>query len=52
VLSLQNDVGLLAEEFDTDRKRQCGNISQLLSHVALINTACFFDDAKHSLHAS
>lgn len=51
VLSIRNDLGLIAEEFDTERKRQCGNFPQVLSHVALINTACFFDDAEHSLHA-
>ncbi|MDR5883555.1 glycoside hydrolase family 15 protein [Caballeronia sp. LZ032] len=51
VLSLRNDLGLLAEEFDTKRQRPCGNFPQLFSHVALINTASFFDDEQHSLHA-
>ena len=51
VLSLQSDLGLLSEEFDAGRKRQCGNFPQVFSHVALINAACFFDDAEHSLHA-
>ncbi|SAL01210.1 glycoside hydrolase 15-related [Caballeronia pedi] len=51
VLELRNDVGLLAEEFDTALQRQCGNFPQVLSHVAFINAARFFDDAGHSLHA-
>ncbi|BBU33532.1 hypothetical protein BTHE68_72660 (plasmid) [Burkholderia sp. THE68] len=51
VLELRNDVGLLAEEFDTALQRQCGNFPQVLSHVAFINAARFFDDAGHSLHS-
>jgi GH15 family glucan-1,4-alpha-glucosidase len=39
LLSLRNDVGLLAEEFDPRLGRQVGNFPQAFSHVALINTA-------------
>ena len=39
VLSLRNDVGLLAEEYDTREKRFVGNFPQALSHLALIGTA-------------
>ncbi|SFK64419.1 glycoside hydrolase family 15 protein [Methylocapsa palsarum] len=39
LLSLRNDVGLLAEEYDTGRGRQLGNFPQAFSHLALINTA-------------
>jgi GH15 family glucan-1,4-alpha-glucosidase len=39
LLSLRNDVGLLAEEYDPHDKRQLGNFPQALSHLALINTA-------------
>lgn len=39
LLSLRNDVGLLAEEFDPHDKRQLGNFPQAFSHVGLINTA-------------
>jgi len=39
LLSLRNDVGLLAEEFDPHLWRQLGNFPQAFSHVALINTA-------------
>lgn len=39
LLSLRNDVGLLAEEYDTTTRRQLGNFPQAFSHVGLINTA-------------
>jgi GH15 family glucan-1,4-alpha-glucosidase len=39
VLSLANDVGLLAEEYDTGAKRLVGNFPQALSHIALVNAA-------------
>jgi hypothetical protein len=39
LLSLRNDVGLLAEEYDPHARRQAGNFSQAFSHVALIGTA-------------
>jgi len=39
VVAVANDVGLLAEEFDSIAKRQAGNFPQALTHIALINTA-------------
>ena len=39
LLSLCNDVGLLAEEYEPRSGRQLGNFPQAFSHVALINTA-------------
>jgi GH15 family glucan-1,4-alpha-glucosidase len=39
LLSLANDTGLLAEEYDSKRKRQVGNYPQAFSHIALIGAA-------------
>jgi GH15 family glucan-1,4-alpha-glucosidase len=39
LLALQNDVGLLAEEYDPENRRFVGNFPQSFSHVALINSA-------------
>ncbi len=39
LLSLRNDVGLLAEEYDPAAGRLVGNFPQAFSHVPLINTA-------------
>jgi GH15 family glucan-1,4-alpha-glucosidase len=39
VLAIRNDVGLLAEEYDSRLRRMVGNFPQAFSHVALINTA-------------
>ncbi|MCK1740551.1 glycoside hydrolase family 15 protein [Bradyrhizobium sp. 139] len=39
VVGVANDVGLLAEEYDSDARRQTGNFPQALTHIALINTA-------------
>ena len=39
LLSLRNDVGLLAEEYDPRLKRQVGNFPQAFSHIALLSTA-------------
>ncbi|MBA2623027.1 MAG: glycoside hydrolase family 15 protein [Chthoniobacterales bacterium] len=39
LLSLRNDVGLLAEEYDPRAGRILGNFPQAFSHVALVNTA-------------
>jgi GH15 family glucan-1,4-alpha-glucosidase len=39
LLSLRNDLGLLAEEYDPSQKRQIGNFPQAFTHVALVNTA-------------
>ncbi|MBR0819569.1 glycoside hydrolase family 15 protein [Bradyrhizobium liaoningense] len=39
VVGIANDVGLLAEEYDSGARRQTGNFPQALTHIALINTA-------------
>ena len=46
VVAIANDLGLLAEEFDTAAGRQTGNFPQALTHIALINTAHNLSDAK------
>ena len=38
-MSVRNDVGLLAEGYDTGQKRLAGNFPQAFSHVGLINSA-------------
>jgi len=44
LLSLRNDVGLLAEEYDLQARRQVGNFPQAFSHLALIGTALSLHD--------
>lgn len=39
LLSLRNDLGLLAEEYDPVAKRLLGNFPQAFTHVSLVNTA-------------
>jgi len=38
LLRVRNDLGLLSEEYDPDRRSLTGNFPQALSHVALVNT--------------
>jgi GH15 family glucan-1,4-alpha-glucosidase len=46
VVAIANDLGLLAEEYDSGAQRQTGNFPQALTHIALINTAHNLSDAK------
>ena len=39
LVGLQNDVGLLSEEYDPAAKRLVGNFPQAFTHVALVNSA-------------
>jgi GH15 family glucan-1,4-alpha-glucosidase len=48
VAAVANDLGLLAEEYDTQAQRQTGNFPQALTHIALINTAHNLSVAKHA----
>jgi len=50
LLSLRNDVGLLAEEYDPSSNRQLGNFPQAFSHLALINTARNLTGASGPVH--
>lgn len=39
LIKVENDVGLLSEEYDTRRGELTGNFPQALSHIALVNAA-------------
>jgi GH15 family glucan-1,4-alpha-glucosidase len=39
---LQNDVGLMSEEYDPVARRQLGNFPQAFSHIAFVNAAFHF----------
>ncbi len=45
LLSITNDVGLLAEEYDPVDRRQLGNFPQAFSHLALLNAALSLNGA-------
>ena len=46
LMALRNDVGLLAEEYDTAEMRLVGNFPQAFSHVGLVNTALRLTDGR------
>ena len=48
VVGVANDLGLLAEEYDSGAGRQTGNFPQALTHIALINTAHNLSEARHA----
>jgi GH15 family glucan-1,4-alpha-glucosidase len=50
LLTLRNDLGLLAEQYDTDAKRLVGNFPQAFSHIALVNTAHNLAAAEKPAH--
>jgi GH15 family glucan-1,4-alpha-glucosidase len=50
LLSLSNDVGLYAEEYDTRTRRMCGNFPQALTHMALVNSARLLSMPHHETH--
>jgi GH15 family glucan-1,4-alpha-glucosidase len=39
LLSLRNDLGLISEEYDTQRQRLVGNFPQAFTHLTLVETA-------------
>jgi GH15 family glucan-1,4-alpha-glucosidase len=49
LLSLSNDVGLFAEEYDPRAKRMLGNFPQALTHMALVNTARLLSMPEHEV---
>ncbi len=44
LLTLRNDLGLLSEEYDPERKRLVGNFPQAFSHIAMVNAAFDLED--------
>ena len=46
LVSLANDLGLLAEEYDVTRRRQVGNFPQAFSHLTLILAARAISNAE------
>jgi GH15 family glucan-1,4-alpha-glucosidase len=50
LLTIRNDLGLLAEEYDPIRRRLIGNFPQGFSHIGLINTAFNLVDARGPAH--
>jgi GH15 family glucan-1,4-alpha-glucosidase len=50
LLSLANDCGLLAEEYNDKQKRLVGNFPQAFSHIALIDAAFHLADKGERRH--
>ena len=48
LMSVRNDLGLLAEEWDPASRRQLGNFPQAFTHVALVNSAFNLDRQHHA----
>jgi GH15 family glucan-1,4-alpha-glucosidase len=48
--STRNDLGLLAEEYDTKHRRQLGNFPQAFSHFALVNAAFTLAENESMIH--
>jgi GH15 family glucan-1,4-alpha-glucosidase len=45
LLSLRNDLGLISEEYDPERKQLVGNFPQAFTHMTLVETAYTLSDA-------
>jgi GH15 family glucan-1,4-alpha-glucosidase len=52
LLSLRNDLGLLAEEYDPVAGRLLGNFPQAFTHLELINTALVLDRVRSTTSTS
>jgi GH15 family glucan-1,4-alpha-glucosidase len=49
LLSLRNDLGLISEEYDPDRKQLVGNFPQAFTHMTLVETAYTLSDDTSGL---
>jgi GH15 family glucan-1,4-alpha-glucosidase len=47
LLSLRNDLGLISEEYDPERKQLVGNFPQAFTHMTLVETAFTLSDAEN-----
>jgi GH15 family glucan-1,4-alpha-glucosidase len=52
LLALRTDLGLLAEEYDPEHRRQLGNFPQAFTHVALVNSAFNLACAEQRMETS
>src|SRR5207247_9436609 len=52
LLALRTDLGLLAEEYDPELRRQLGNFPQAFTHVALVNSAFNLECAEMRMERS
>jgi GH15 family glucan-1,4-alpha-glucosidase len=52
LLTLCNDVGLFAEEYDPRSRHMLGNFPQALTHMALVNTARLLSIPPHQAHSA
>jgi GH15 family glucan-1,4-alpha-glucosidase len=47
LVKMSNDVGLLSEEYDVERRRMVGNFPQAFSHIALVTAAFDLENIDH-----
>jgi GH15 family glucan-1,4-alpha-glucosidase len=52
VLAVRSDLGLLSEEYDTERGRLVGNYPLALSHIAVVNAAFTLSGGDADRHSS
>jgi GH15 family glucan-1,4-alpha-glucosidase len=52
LLSLRNDVGLLAEEYEPRTGRMLGNFPQALTHMAIVNSARLLSISEHEARSA
>jgi GH15 family glucan-1,4-alpha-glucosidase len=52
LMALQNELGLLAEEYHPALRRQLGNYPQAFSHIGLINSAALLEEKRSGREVS